>query len=294
MQKPAAAPVVEYALFSLLALLWGASYLFAKIALAEIPPLTLVAVRVSTAAAILLGVLAVSGDAPPRGGAVWRRLFVQAIFNSIGAWTVLAWAQQRLDASLASVLNSTAPIFVFLITAIWTRHEATNGVKLTGAVVGLAGVALVVGVDADNGGGVLGGLAALFGAFLYACAAIYGRRFDEMAPAATAAGTMLWASAVLIPAALALETPWRLRPSGEAIAAAVVLGVFCTGLALLIYFRLLRTLGSLGVASQSYLRAGVGALLGIVVLGESLTGAVAVGVGLAILGVALMNFRRRA
>lgn len=285
---------VEIALLCLLALLWGASYLFIKIAVSEIPPLTLIASRVSVAALFLVALLAWRKERLPSDARIWRMLLVQAFFNSIGAWTVLAWGQQYIGSGLASILNSTSPIFVFLFTALFTRHEAVSGIKLLGAALGLAGVILVTGTDALAGLGreVAGQLAALAGAILYACAAIYGRRFSALPPAATAAGTMIWASVTLIPASLVLDAPWTLRPSLSALLAALALGLFSTGIALSIYFRLVRTLGSMGVASQAYLRAGIGVLFGIVVLGETFTLADGIGLILAIAGVAAINIRR--
>ena len=289
-------PVGEYALLGLLALLWGSSYLFAKAAVAEIPPLTVAAARVSIAAVLLLAVASAGRERWPRGGRIWGMLLVQAVFNSIGAWSILAWSQRHIDAALASVLNSTAPIFVFFMTLAVTRHEATSWRRFAGALLGLAGVVLIVGLDAARGldVGVLGAAGALFSAFLYGCAAIYGRRFSDLSPAATAAGTMVWASVVLLPAPLAFERPWTLRPSLEALAALAALGVFCTGAALLLYFRLIRTLGSLGVASQAYLRAGVGAGLAVLILGERLRAETLFGVALALIGVACINLPAKA
>ncbi len=281
----------EYLLLGLLALLWGSSYLFIKVAVAEIPPITLIALRVAGAAAFLLVVLVASGRRLPKDARTWARLGVQAFFNSIGAWTLLAWGQQFVDAGLASVLNSTSPIFVFLFTALITRHEPLGGRKILGAVTGLAGVVLIVGVDALAGLGtaVAGQVACLVGAMLYACAAIYGKRFAGIGPLETALGTMIWATVVLVPLAFALEAPLAIRPDIHALAATGILSVFCTGTALLIYFRLVHTLGSLGVASQSYLRAGVGVLLGVVLLGEAPSLPVMIGLVAAIGGVALLN-----
>ena len=285
----------EIALLGLLALLWGSSYFFIRIAVVEIPPLTLIAARVTIAAVFLTAVLRLRDGRLPRAAEDWRRLLLQAFLNSIGAWTLLAWGQQHIGAAPASVLNSTAPIFVFFITFFVTRHESTPPLRLIGACLGLAGVVLIVGVEVLTGliAGFLGQLAALSGALLYAGAAIYGRRFAHLGAVATAAGTMIWASVVLIPLALIFEAPWRLTPSWEALAAAGVLGLFCTGVALMIYFRLLGTLGSLGTASQAYLRAGVGVTLGVVFLGETVTAEVASGLALAIIGVALINTRTR-
>ncbi len=280
----------ELPLLALLALLWGSSYLFIKIAVTEIPPITLIVMRVTGAAGFLLAVMWLRSEKLPQDWRTWRMLYLQAIFNSIGAWTVLAWGQQFVDAGLASVLNSTSPIFVFFFTAIVTRHEMLGGRKLLGALVGFLGVVLIVGLDALRGLGtqVSGQLACLTGAALYACAAIYGKRFSHLSAVATATGTMLCATATLLPLAIVVERPWAMNPSVKAIAATIILSVICTGVALLLYFRLVRTIGSMGVASQSYLRAGIGVILGMVFLGETMAAPVALGIAAAIFGVALI------
>ncbi|MEM6986985.1 MAG: EamA family transporter [Pseudomonadota bacterium] len=287
----------EYLLLGLLAILWGSSYLFIKVAVAEIPPVTLIALRVLGAAAFLMVVMRIRSERLPTDMKTWRMLFVQALFNSIGAWTVLAWGQQFVDSGLASVLNSTAPLFVILITATVTRHEATGGLKLLGALTGLVGVILIVGPEVLNGLGaqVAGQLACLLGALLYAGAAIYGKRLAHVGALATATGTMIWASAVLVPLAVLLDRPWALLPtlSTQALAATATLSILCTGVALLIYFRLLNTIGSLGVASQAYLRAGVGVVLGLVVLGETISVTAAIGLAAVMAGVILINLRNK-
>jgi len=283
--------LMEFFLLGLLALLWGSSYFLIKVAVSEITPVTLIAIRVFGAALFLNAVLVWRREGLPRDGRTWKMLSVQAFFNSIGAWTVLAWGQQYVDSGLASVLNSTSPIFVFLFTSLVTHHEKTGGLKLLGACLGLLGVTLIVGVDALAGLGqqVAGQLAALAGAILYACAAIYSKRFSHLPATVTATGTMILASAVLIPVAFIIEQPLALTPSLPALLAALTLSVLCTGCALLIYFRLVNTLGSMGVASQAYLRAGVGVLLGIVFLGEQITMVIGFGLVAAILGVAAIN-----
>lgn len=286
---------IEFGLLALLALLWGSSYLLIKIAVAEIPPLTLIAVRVVIASVVLCAVVHFQRERFPRDAATWRQLFVQAFLSSIGAWTVLAWGQQFIDSSMASVLNSTSPIFVVLITVIWTRHEVVNLRRLSGVTLGIVGVVLIVGIDVLRGLGdqVAGQLAALTGALMYAAAAIYGKRFSSLPVSVTSAATMIWSVVVLVPASLLVDRPWTLVPSAGAIVAALSLGLFCTALALLIYFRLLKTLGSVGTTSQSYLRAGVGVALGVLLLGEKITAVIFAGLVCAILGVLLINFPQR-
>lgn len=281
----------EFLCLFALALLWGSSYLFIRVAVAEIPPLTLIAARVAIASLFLLAVLGVSGVRLPKGREVWGALLVQALLGNVAAWTILAWGQQHIDSGLASVLNSTSPIFVFFISLCLGGGEALGARRLLGAGLGVAGVALIVGLEALDGLGraLAGQGAALFGAFLYGCAALYGRRFSHLPAMATAAGTMIWSSAVLIPASLLIDRPWRLSPSPDALGAALALGVFCTGAALLLYFRLIRTLGAMGVASQAYLRAGVGVLLGAALLGEQVAPTTGAGLLAVLLGVWLIN-----
>ena len=282
---------LELGLLALLALLWGSSYLLIKVAVSTIPPITLIAVRVSIAAVFLYCIMRLQGEKLPRDRSTWQKLFLQSVLNSIGAWTVLAWGQQYVDSGLASVLNSTAPIFVFFFTLCFTRHESTSLLKLLGASLGVFGVILIVGVDALSGLGqqFLAQLAVLSGAVMYAGAAINGRQFSHLTATVTATATMLWAMVFLIPASLVFEQPWNVQPSSQAVIATITLSLFSTGIALVIYFRLLRTLGSIGTASQAYLRAGIGVALGVVFLGETVTTVMAIGLLCAILGVAAIN-----
>jgi drug/metabolite transporter (DMT)-like permease len=282
----------NYALLGLLALLWGSSYLWIKVAVAEIPPVTLIALRVTGGAALLLAVLGVAGGRLPSDRASWGRLFVQSVLNSTGAWTILAWGQQHVSAGLASVLNSTSPVFVLLATLTLSGRGAVGAHRAWGAALGLLGVVLIVGpgVLAGLGAEVAGQAACLLGALLYAGAALYAPRLSHLSPLTAAAGTMLCASATLVPAALVLDAPWTLAPSPHALAAAAALALLSTGVALLIYFRLVRTLGPLGVASQSYLRAGVGVALGVALFGERPSVLDLAGLAAAILGVALINW----
>lgn len=233
---------LDYALLLVLATLWGSSYLFARVAVQEIPPLTMVAARVLIAAMFLLALLALRAESLPRDWASWRLMLAQAFLGNIAAWVVLAWGQQFIDAGLASVLNSTSPLFVFLIALALGDREGKGWRRGLGAMIGLAGVVLVIGVEALDGLGreVAAQGAALLSAFFYGCAALYGRRLSHLTPSAAAAGAMVWASLVLVPLAVVADQPWRLSPSPVAIGSTLILGVFCTGAALAIYFRLIK------------------------------------------------------
>ncbi len=226
----------------------------------------------------------------------WKNFVIQSFFNSFGAWMLVAWGQQYVESGLAAVLNSTSPIFVFLLTWLVTKHEAVSRRKIIGAFTGLAGVILIIGIDAlqSLGQQVIAQLALLLSAMFYGYAAIIGKRFAALPSTVTAAGVMIAATCVLVPASLIVDQPWTLSPSLTSLAAVIILGIFGTAVALLLYFRLINTLGSMNAASQSYLRMGIGVILGMIIFGEQLSFVVALGVVVAILGVALINMPTRA
>jgi len=287
---PARAPLFEYFLLLLLATVWGASYTFIKLGVASIPPVTLIASRTVIAGAVLLAIMAVRGIAMPRDGQTWRRFLIQAAINSAIPFTLIAWAEKTVDAGLATILNSTSPIFAFLLTLTMTRHEPATLAKLFGVAMGLLGICLVIGVDALGGLGhnVVAQLAIVFATICYAGAAVFGRHFRALHPLVPAAGSMVCGAALLIPFSLILEKPWTLTPSASSVAALLGLALISTAFAFVLYFRLIQTLGSIGVTAQAYLRVPIGVLLGVVFLGESLSVAAAIGLVCIVLGVAAM------
>src|SRR6202790_5103609 len=117
---------VELALLLLLATLWGASYTFIKLGVATIPPITLIAARTAIAGVLLLAIMRWRGLKMPRDAATWRRFMFQACLNSVIPWTMIAWGERSLDAGLATILNSTSPIFTFFLTLAIARHETPN------------------------------------------------------------------------------------------------------------------------------------------------------------------------
>lgn len=281
----------ELALLGVLATLWGASYTFIKLGVATIPPVTLIAARTAIAGLLLLAVMQARGVAMPRDGATWRRFLVQACLNSVLPFTLIAWAEQAVEAGLAAILNSTTPIFAFLLTWAVTRHEPATGRKLLGVAAGLAGTLLIVGTEALGGLGreLPAQLAVVAATICYAGAAIFGRSFTGLSPMAPAAGSLVCGALVLIPVSLVLDRPWTLRPSADSVLALLALSVFSTALAFVIYFRLIRTLGSVGATAQAYLRAPVGVAVGVLFLGEGLSPTAWLGLACVVVGVAAMT-----
>jgi drug/metabolite transporter (DMT)-like permease len=288
-------PTTELALLLVLATLWGASYTFIKLGVATIPPVTLIAARTLIAGAVLVAVIRSRGLALPRDGATWRRFLFQACLNSVIPFTLIAAAERTVDAGLATILNSTSPIFAFLLTVIITRHEAVTARKVFGVVAGIAGTCLIVGVEALGGLGdeLAAQLAIVAATVCYAGAAIFGRGFRQLDPIMPAAGSLICGAAILVPLSLAVDRPWTLAPSAESVFALLALAVFSTALAFVIYFRLVGTLGSVGTTAQAYLRVPIGVAIGAALLGETLSATAWVGLACVVLGVAAMTIPAR-
>jgi drug/metabolite transporter (DMT)-like permease len=281
----------ELLLLFVLATLWGASYSFIRVGVETIPPITFIAARTLIAGALLFAVIHARGIAVPRDAAIWRKFLFQACLNSVIPFTLIAWGERSVDAGLATILNSTSPIFTFLLTVLVTRHEPTTARKLFGVVAGIAGIGLIVGTEALSGLGhqLWAQLAIVVATICYAGAAIFGKSFKGLHPMLPAAGSLLSGAVLLIPASLIVEHPWTLAPSLASLAALLALAVFSTALALVIYFRLINTLGSVGTVSQAYLRVPIGVAIGAVFLGETLTSSAWIGLVCVIAGVAAMT-----
>ena len=285
----------ELGLLLLLATAWGASYTFLKVAVATIPPITLIAGRTLIAGLLLVVIMHWRGVKLPTDAANWRRFLFQACLNSVIPWTMVAWGAQALDAGVATILNSTAPIFTFILTVAVTRHEAVTSRKLIGVIAGMAGICLIVGVQALGGLGqqLIAQIVCVAAAICYAGAAIFGRNFKGLDPMAPAAGSLLCGAAILIPLSLVVDRPWTLAPSMNSLLAMLALAVFSTALAFVIYFRLIQTLGSVGATAQAYLRVPIGVAFGVIFLGEQLSSTVWIGLACVVVGVAAMTIPAR-
>lgn len=286
---------LELALLATLATLWAAAYTFIKIGVETIPPITLIAARTLIAGSLLVMIMRLRGVSLPRDRMSWRNFMIQACLNSAVPFTLIAWAETPINAGLAAILNSMTPVFTFLITLAWSRHEATGMRKFVGLVVGLGGTCVIVGHQALThvGEELFAQLAVVLAAVCYAGAAIFGRTFKNLDPMAPAAGSLLSGAMILIPISLVVDRPWTLAPSGASVMALLALAVFSTAMAFVIYFRLIHTLGSVGTTAQAYLRVPLGVAIGAYFLGEGLDQAALIGLVCVLVGVALMTLPER-
>lgn len=288
---PKAGRFTDLALLLVLATLWGGSYSFIRIGVETIPPLTLIAARTLLAGAILLMVIRWRGLRLPRDLATWRLFLAQACLNSVVPFTLIAWAERSVEAGLATILSSTSPIFVVLLTCLSSTAERLPRLRLAGIAAGLAGTLLIVGAQAVTGfGEQLGAQLALIAASLcYAGAALFGRNFKGLDPIMPAAGSLICGAVVLLPLSLVLDRPWTLAPSVASIQALIALSLLSTALAFVIYFRLIARLGSVATTSVAYLRVPTGVLIGMIFLGEALAPTAWAGLILVVGGVLAMT-----
>lgn len=280
----------DWALLGILSVVWGGSFLFIGVAVRELPPLTIVALRVVTAASALLLVLRLIGVDLPRSRQAWAAFLGMSILNNVIPFTLIVWGQGHIASGLASILNATTPLFTVIVANYLTDDERLTGQRLAGVVVGFIGVAVMIGAAAfvSLDASILAQLAVLGAALSYGFAGVFGRRFKTMGipPLATATGQVTVSSALLLPTALIVDRPWTLAmPSTGAILSLAALGLVSTAFAYLIFFRLLARAGATNVGLVTFLIPVSAILLGVLVLGETLAvrhmvGMVLIGAGL--------------
>ncbi|WP_425341082.1 DMT family transporter [Agrobacterium larrymoorei] len=265
----------EWAMLVALSVLWGGSFFFVGIAVKELPPITIVTLRVTIAALALLTVCRVLGYSLPRKSEVLRAFVIMGLLNNIIPFSLIVWGQTHIASGVASILNATTPLFTVLVAHIMTTDEKLSANKLAGVIIGFVGVATMIGPAALTGerSSLWGQLAILGAAISYAFAGIFGRRFKAMGvpPLVTATGQISASSLILIPVALLVDRPWTLAmPSGETWAALFGIALLSTALAYLIFFRILSSAGATNLALVTFLIPVSAIVLGSLVLGEQL------------------------
>jgi drug/metabolite transporter (DMT)-like permease len=286
----------EWGLLLLLSLMWGGSFFFIGVAVNALPPFTIVAARVSIAAALLWLAAPLTGVSLARLRAAAPSLAALALLNNVAPFSLLTWSQTHLASGLVSILNATTPVFTVVVAHLCTAEEKLDPRRLAGALIGLVGVAAMIGPALLGGFAdhLVAELAALLAALSYAAASVFARRFRRLGltPFDVATGQVTASGLALLPLAALVDAPWRLpAPGGAAIAAIVSLGALSTALAYVVYFRILAGAGATNVVLVTLLAPATAILLGAAVLGESLAAPDFVGLGLIALGLAVIDGR---
>jgi drug/metabolite transporter (DMT)-like permease len=291
----------DWMLMLILSVFWGGSFFFNKIALGELPPFTIVLARVAIGGLALNILLLALGQRLPRSPALWRDFAMMGLLTNIIPFCLMVAGQRAIAIGLASVLNATTPLFTVLLAPLMARDEKVTPAKLTGVVLGLVGVAVLIGADALAGldRGVVGEVMCLGAALAFALSGLYGRRFQGMgvSPLVTATGQVTTSAIMMLPIA-ALDAPWRLPvPSAAVWGALLCLGLLSTTLGYFLFYRILAAAGAINLMLVTFLQPAFAILLGAGILGERLNARQFAGMALIACGLAAMDgrlFARRA
>jgi drug/metabolite transporter (DMT)-like permease len=286
---------VDWILFGLLGFFWGSSYIFIKIGVeAGLTPFVLVSMRLLFGVVLLATVVAVAREPLPRSPRMYGHLVVLGAFSVAIPFVLITWAERSVDSTIAATITSAVPLFVIAFAAFALRDEPITPNKLVGVAVGLAGVAILVGFDpAALAGGSLAAELALVGATAsYAIGGVYARRMVHgLRPMIPAMFQVLFALVMVTVLAFAFERPFEAPITPETLFAVAWLGLLGSGLAYLVFFRLLRAWGATRTSLVAYLLPIVGIALGALVLREAVDLRLLAGTALIIGGIGVVNSR---
>lgn len=286
----------EWGLLLILSILWGGSFFFNGVAVKELPTFTVVTSRVGLAALILYVVLKFSGSKMPTSKPIWLAFIGMGVLNNVIPFSLIVWGQTHIASGVASILNATTPLFTVLVAHVLTNDEKMTKGRWFGVLIGLAGVGVMIGVEALQtlGVNILAELAILIAAISYAFAGVFGRRFKTMgvSPLATTTGQVTASTVIMMPIALYIDQPWSLpMPSINALAAMIGLAALSTALAYILYFRILATAGATNLLLVTFLIPVSAILLGVFVLNEVLLAKHVMGMALIGIGLAAIDGR---
>jgi drug/metabolite transporter (DMT)-like permease len=285
---------LEWGLLLTLSVLWGGTFLFQKVALAALPPFTVLLVRVGLAAAALGLMARVTGHRLPPLGRAWTAFVVMATLNNVIPFSLILWGQTRIASGLAAILNACTPLFTAVLAHFLTADERLTPRRVAGVLLGLAGVVLMIGPDTLGGLGrdVLAQLAVLAAGVSYTCAGIFGRRFAGTPPLVTATGQVTASTVLILPVALLVDRPWSLAAPGTRVWLALLgLAIISTALGYIVYFRILATAGATNLLLVTLLMPAIAVALGAYVLGERLAPRHLGGLALVAAGLAVIDGR---
>ncbi|MEM6420998.1 MAG: DMT family transporter [Pseudomonadota bacterium] len=264
-----------WAMLLALSVLWGGSFFFVEVAVASLPPLLLVWLRVAIAAIALVVFLHITGRRLPRGRDAWIAFLGMGLLNNVIPFSLIAWGQTEISSGLASIINAMTPVSAVVLAHLLTEDEKLTPARLTGVLLGVAGVVVLIGLDALEGIGaaVLAQLAVLGATVSYGFAGIWGRRFKRsgIEPTVAAAGQVAGSTIILALPVLVLSAPLTLpMPSGTVILSMLALALLSTALAYVLFFRILAAAGAGNVMLVTLLVPPSAILLGWAFLGERL------------------------
>jgi drug/metabolite transporter (DMT)-like permease len=289
----------DYGLLLLLGSIWGGSFLFIKMAVVDIPPMTVAAIRIVIGAVVLAAVAAGRGQNLWQLRHHWRPLLIMGSLGTMLPFALIGWGETNIDSGLAAILMAAVPFSTILLAHIFVHEEPLSWGKILGCVLGFAGVVVLIGPAALSqlGGQALAQIAVLLATVCYAVNSIIARQLSHFSGEAAGAGMLIAAALFAVPLSLALDRPWNLAPSGTALFAVTTLGWLCTGVGYLLFFRIIASAGAGFVSLNNFMVPLFGVIWGAIVLGERLEPRAFIALVLILAGVAaprLLRGRRAA
>ena len=287
--------LTDWAQLLLLSVLWGASFFLIAISVTALPVLSVVTIRLIVAAMVLWLVVIATGRHVPKTSGIWLTLCFMGALNNIIPFGLIVWGQTQIPSGLASILNATTPLWTVVISGLLLADERFSARKLAGVLLGLGGVAVMIGLDTLAGlGHAIWAQIAILGATLsYGFANVFGRRFRRMKldPVVTAAGMVTCSSVLLLPFALAIDGLPGGEVPGRVWLAVITLGIFSTGMAYILFFRVLAHAGATNISLVTFFVPISAIMLGWLFLGETLGLAHLLGIALIAIGLMLIDGR---
>ena len=279
-------------LLLILGIIWGASYLFIKVIVAEVPVLTLVAGRVTLATIIMWGILRARGLSLPRSRRMWGAYAMLGFLGAALPYSLISWGEQYIPSGLASLLQATTPMFTVILVHFLSDDERVTMSKIIGVGIGFVGVGILMLPDPSTGlrADLLGQLAIVGSSLCYAGVAIYARsRLRGQPPLVSATGQLTMGMVYMLPASLLIDRPFGLSPSLPVLASWMVLTILGTVVGYVIYFTIIERASATFVTMVTYIIPVNGLMLGALVLNEQLNATVLGSLVLILLGVLLVR-----
>ena len=284
------------ALLVLLAAIWSSAFVFIKVAVGTIPPLSVAAARIVIAAVFLYLYARIIKESLPPFGKTWVMFFLIGLFGNGLPFTLISWGELRVDSGLAAILMSIMPLVTLLLVHLFTEDERITPGKVVGVFLGLGGVVVLVGPQAllNLGGDAVYQLAVTGGAVCYAIASVIARRLPPSPPVGRSAAVMICASLQMIPLSLYLDRPWTLSPTPEALGSVAFLGLIATAIATVIYFIVVSAKGATFLSFINYMIPLMGVFWGATLLGEQVEPKALAALALILAGLAIANYKSKA
>ncbi|WP_371171312.1 DMT family transporter [Aliiroseovarius sp. 2305UL8-7] len=285
--------VRHWGMILLAAALFGSSFVFIKIAVADIPPLTIAAGRATIAAIVIIAFAHARGTHLPPIGPEWRPLVIVGVLTAIIPYVGISFGQALIDSALGGILFAAIPLFTVFLAHVFLPNERLTAVRLAGALIGVAGVVVVLGPAALAGltNQITGAGLTLVAAASYAAGAIYTRTQSQIAPLIMASGQIFSAALALTALSIGIDKHWTLAPPTSAVAALIAVGLISTAAPVLLFFRMVYEIGPARTSTLTFFMPVFSVLFGFAFLGETLSSTAFFGLALIIVGAAMINRR---